>query len=78
MKSVGAFEAKTHFSALLEEIERGNEITITKHGRPVAKLVPFGNHPRMTAAEAIDGLLKLQSRLKLKGDWKEFRDAGRR
>ncbi len=29
----------------------------------------------MTAAEAIDGLLKLQSRLKLKGDWKEFRDA---
>jgi hypothetical protein len=32
----------------------------------------------MTAAEAIEGLLKLQSRLKLKGDWKEFRDAGRR
>lgn len=78
MKSVGAFEAKTHFSALLEEIERGNEITITKHGRPVAKLVPVGDRQRMTTVEAIDGLLKLRGRLKLKGDWREFRDAGRR
>jgi prevent-host-death family protein len=77
-KTVGAFEAKTHFSALLEEIEQGGEITITKHGRPVAKLVPVTERQRMTAAEAIEGLLKLQSRLKLKGDWKEFRDAGRR
>lgn len=77
-KTVGAFEAKTHFSALLEEIEQGNEITITKHGRPVAKLVPVGDRQRMTPREAIDGLLKLQRRLKLKGNWKEFRDAGRR
>jgi prevent-host-death family protein len=77
-KTIGAFEAKTHFSALLEEIEQGREITITKHGRPVAKLVPVDDRQRMTAAEAIDGLLKLRSRLKLKGDWKEFRDAGRR
>jgi prevent-host-death family protein len=44
-KTVGAFEAKTHFSALLEEIEQGREITITKHGRPVAKLVPVGEGP---------------------------------
>jgi prevent-host-death family protein len=77
-RTVGAFEAKTHFSALLEEIERGNEITITKHGRPVAKLVPVGDRQRMTTVEAIDGLLKLRNRLKLKGDWREFRDAGRR
>jgi prevent-host-death family protein len=77
-KTVGAFEAKTHFSALLEEIEQGNEITITKHGRPVAKLVPMGDRQRMSVSEAIEGLLKLRSRLKLKGDWREFRDAGRR
>jgi hypothetical protein len=32
----------------------------------------------MTTGEAIEGLLKLRSRLKLKGDWREFRDAGRR
>lgn len=38
---VGAFEAKTKFSELLEQVTNGAEITITKHERPVAKLVPF-------------------------------------
>ncbi len=38
-KHVGIFEAKTHLSALLEEVEKGGEITITRHGKPVAKIV---------------------------------------
>ncbi len=38
--SVGAFEAKTHLSELLNRVEKGEEVTITKHGRPVARLVP--------------------------------------
>jgi prevent-host-death family protein len=37
---VGAYHAKTHFSELLEKVEAGEEITITKHGTPVARLVP--------------------------------------
>jgi prevent-host-death family protein len=41
--SFGAFEAKTHFSELLKRAEKGETITITKHGRPVAKLVPFND-----------------------------------
>ncbi|WJL94716.1 type II toxin-antitoxin system prevent-host-death family antitoxin [Microbacterium sp. ET2] len=40
MSSVSAYEAKTHLSRLLERAARGDEITITRHGRPVAKLVP--------------------------------------
>jgi prevent-host-death family protein len=39
--TIGAYEAKTHFSALLEKVEAGEEFTITKHGAPVARLVPF-------------------------------------
>ena len=39
--SVGAFEAKTKFSELLQRVSEGAEITITKHEKPVAKLVPF-------------------------------------
>jgi len=39
--SVGAFEAKTKFSELLERVGRGEEITITRHERPVARLVPY-------------------------------------
>ncbi len=38
--TVGAYEAKTHLSELLEKVEAGQEIIITKHGAPVAKLVP--------------------------------------
>jgi prevent-host-death family protein len=41
-KSVGAYEAKTKLPALLELVEKGHEIVITKHDRPVAKLVPVG------------------------------------
>jgi prevent-host-death family protein len=41
MKTVGTFEAKTHLSTLLEQVERGEEITITRHGKAVARLVPL-------------------------------------
>lgn len=40
MKSVGSFEAKTHLPRLLERVAKGEEIIITKHGKPVARLVP--------------------------------------
>jgi prevent-host-death family protein len=42
--SVGAFEAKTHLSELLQRVEAGEQVTITKHGRPVARLVPVQEH----------------------------------
>ena len=77
MKTVGASEAKTHFSALLEAIERGEEITITKHGRPVAKLVPIGDRQAMSPVEAVEDLRELRSRLTLKDAWKALRDTGR-
>ena len=40
MSSVGAFEAKTHFSQLLDKVANGETITITRHGEPVAQLIP--------------------------------------
>ena len=40
--TVGAFEAKTHLSSLLQRVEAGEVVTITKHGRPIARLVPAG------------------------------------
>jgi prevent-host-death family protein len=39
MKHVGMFEAKTTLSSLVEEVEKGGEVVITRHGKPVAKLV---------------------------------------
>lgn len=40
MESVGAYEAKTHLPQLLDRVARGEEIQITRNGRPVARLVP--------------------------------------
>ena len=37
---IGSFEAKTHLSELLDRVEAGEEVTITRHGSPVAQLVP--------------------------------------
>lgn len=39
-KTVGAYEAKTKLGELLDQVERGREITITRHARNIAKLVP--------------------------------------
>lgn len=40
MKKVGSYEAKTHLPQLLERVAKGEQITITKHGVPIAKLIP--------------------------------------
>ena len=41
MKQVGVYDAKTQLPKLLDEVEHGETITITRHGKPVAKLVPI-------------------------------------
>ena len=40
METVGSFEAKTHLPQLLERVAKGEEFTITKHGKPIARLLP--------------------------------------
>lgn len=51
--TIGAFEAKTKFSALLEKVRKGAEVTITKHEKPVAKLVPFEKPSRVALTELL-------------------------
>ena len=53
MTEVGAFEAKTHLAHLLDQVERGETITITRHGRPVAQLIPAGGLSRDDCRQAI-------------------------
>jgi prevent-host-death family protein len=49
--SVGAYEAKTNLPRLLDQVERGDTVTITKHGRAVARLVPVSS--RTSTPEAV-------------------------
>ena len=66
--TVGAYEAKTHLSELLEKVEAGEEITITKHGAPVAKLVPVKKEASaQERTEAIERIQKRASGLSLRG-----------
>lgn len=49
--TIGAYEAKTRLADLLDRVQRGEQIIITRHGKPVARLVPEGQ-PDMAAAHA--------------------------
>jgi prevent-host-death family protein len=79
MVKVGAFEAKTHFASLLERAAKGEEIVITRHGTPVAKLVPVSTENRERRREAIQRLMEFSKGQTL-GDLtiRELRDQGRR
>lgn len=78
--TVGAYEAKTHLSELLEKVESGQEIVITRHGAAVAKLVPV--QKKASAEErlaAIERIQKLAAGLSLgELDVKDLTAEGRR
>ena len=66
--SVGAYEAKTRFSQLLERVAAGEEITITRHGNPVARLVPAQPvYSTESRREAILKMRELASHNRLRG-----------
>jgi prevent-host-death family protein len=83
---VGAFEAKNTLGSLLDRVERGEEIVITRHGKPVARLVPNAGIDRSRARAAFERiresarLLHEESKEKEPLDWptlKKWRDEGR-
>jgi prevent-host-death family protein len=82
--TVGAYDAKTRLSELLDRVERGEQIVITRHGRPVARLVPEGSADRQAAAEALERLAGYRKELAARGvrftadEIRAMRDAGRR
>jgi prevent-host-death family protein len=77
MKRVGMFEAKTHLSSLVEEVEKGGEVVITRHGKPVAKLVRAEDRltPEQLAKrrEAIARLREIANRLKINATQDEIK-----
>jgi prevent-host-death family protein len=77
--TVGAFEAKTHLSALLDKVAAGEEVVITKHGKPVARLVGAREIDRARVNEAFEKLKALRKGTVLGGiSGKALRDEGRR
>jgi prevent-host-death family protein len=63
MESITAFEAKTRFGQLLERVAQGEEVIITRHDRPVARLVPEGRRNRESVRAAVADILKLRGQI---------------
>ena len=78
MITVGAFDAKTHLSMLLDRVAAGEEVVITRHGKPVARMIgadaaEFGRREQVVAR-----LRELRKTTRLDGlSWKALRDEGR-
>ena len=63
MEEIGAFEARKHLSRLLQRVAAGERFVITRHGRPVAELIPYGERGTAEVEEALAGLRRLRTRL---------------
>jgi prevent-host-death family protein len=64
MAKVTAFEAKTRFGELLDRVANGEEVVITRHDKPVARLIPEGAHRLDDVRLAVEGLRELQQRIR--------------
>jgi len=64
MATVTAFEAKTRFGELLERVARGEEVVITRHDKPVARLIPEGAPRLDEVRRSVQGLRDLQERIR--------------
>ena len=65
METIGSFDAKTHLSALLDRVAKGEKITITRRGIAAAMLVPVGQaEDRLSHKEIVEGMRALRKRVK--------------
>ena len=83
MREFGASEAKSKFGHLLALVERGEEITITRHGKEIARLVPARQGFNRDESRAAVRRIRERAEQRKLGpfdwsEWKSFRDDGRR
>jgi prevent-host-death family protein len=82
MREIGAFEAKNRLGQLLDLVERGEEVMITRHGKAIARLAPVQpTHSREQARAALRRIRERAEARKLGrfdwAEWKTYRDEGR-
>lgn len=64
MARITAFEAKTRFGELLERVAKGEEMVITRHDKPVARLIPEGATRLEDVRRSVQGLRDLQQQIR--------------
>jgi prevent-host-death family protein len=84
LPTFGAYEAKAKLSELLDRVERGEEIVITRHGKAIARMVPEGTHDTARARAAVDSITVRREAMAARGvrftaaEIRDMRDEGRR
>ncbi len=79
MDTVGAYEAKTHLPQLLERVAKGERITITRHGVPVATLQPADSVKKAPVRDVIEQVKRFRSGQRLEGlSIRDMLEEGRR
>jgi prevent-host-death family protein len=63
MQTIQASEAKTHFLRILDDVERGESIVITRHGKPIARISPETGIDRERVEQATEGMRALRQRI---------------
>lgn len=78
-KTIGAFEAKTHLSQLLQDVQKGNEITITKRGKPIARLTPIKeNENKVKIKDILHEFDSIRNKVKGNVNIRKYISAGRK
>jgi len=57
MRTIGSYELKTHLSEILDEVEHGQSVIVTRHGKPIAKIVPDAAAAQDRTKLAVQSLL---------------------
>lgn len=81
MQRTGIYEAKNNFSALVELVEKGEEVRITRHGKEVVRMLPMRRKPVITdeqIARELQQIDALHQVIKPGPGWRDLRDEGRR
>ena len=80
MQRTGIYEAKNNFSALIEAVEKGEEVRITRHGKEVVRMLPVRRKPVITdeqIARELEQIDALHKTIQPGPGWRELRDEGR-
>jgi prevent-host-death family protein len=78
MKELTAVEAKVKFGSVLDAVERGEEIIVTRNGKRIARILPAGD-PGLSREDAVERLKTFSKGITLGGlDWRALRDEGRK
>jgi prevent-host-death family protein len=67
METVGIYEARTRLSEIIDKVEKGEEVTVTRHGVPIAKIVPIYESNTAAIRDAITAMERFGRGKSLRG-----------